>query len=171
ATVGAGRRVHRGWDHSSEGTSMTMLETLRGKLTEYRRAHKPVEMGVLQVVLGDASMIEARTGKKASDEEVEKLIRKTMLGNQETLAILEQKGMAGGDNFAKLTPENVYLSALLPKTRSADESVTHLAGGAGAVKGAKNDGQATGVAMKHLKGKQLKVLGDDVAGAVKNMRG
>jgi uncharacterized protein YqeY len=150
---------------------MSLLETLRGKLTECRKAGKPVEMGVLQVVLGDASMVEARTGKKASDEEVEKLICKTMLGNQETLAILEQKGMAGSDNFAKLTAENVYLSALLPKTLSADEIVTHLADVADAVKGAKNDGQATGVAMKHLKGKQLKVLGDDVARAVKKMRG
>src|SRR5262249_46556131 len=125
ATVGAGRRVHRGWDHSSEGTSMSLLETLRGKLTECRRAGKPVEMGVLQVVLGDASMIEARTGKKASDEEVEKLIRKTMLGNQETLTILDQKGMTSSDNFAKLTTESAYLSALLPKTLSPDEIVAH----------------------------------------------
>ena len=44
----------------------------------------------LQVVLGDASTIEARGGKKATDDEVEKIVRKTMLGNQETLGILEQ---------------------------------------------------------------------------------
>jgi uncharacterized protein YqeY len=150
---------------------MSMLETLKGKLTECRRAGKPIEMGVLQVVLGDASMIEARTGKKATDEEVEKLIRKCMLGNQETLTILEQKGMTAGDNFAKLTTESAFLTTLLPKTLSPDEIVAQLAEVADAVKGAKNDGQATGVAMKHLKGKQLKVLGDDVSAAVKKMRG
>jgi hypothetical protein len=150
---------------------MTLLETLKGKLTECRRAGKPVEMGVLQVVLGDASMIEARSGKKASDEEVEKLIRKTMLGNQETLSILEQKGMTGSDNFAKLKTESAYLAGLLPQTLSVDEIVSSLAEVADAVKGAKNDGQATGVAMKHLKSKQLKVLGDDVAVAVKKLRG
>ncbi len=150
---------------------MSMLETLKEKLTECRRAGKSVEMGVLQVVLGDASMIEARTGKKASDEEIEKLIRKVLLGNQETLTILQQKGITGSENVTKLTAENAFLTTLLPETLSADEIVTHLAAVADTVKGAKNDGQATGVAMKHLKGKQLKVLGDDVAAAVKKMRG
>jgi uncharacterized protein YqeY len=149
---------------------MSLLETLRARLTECRRAGKAVEMGVLQVVLGDASMIEARTGKKASDEEVEKLIRKTMLGNQETLGILEQKSMTGSDNFAKLTTENAYLATLLPKTLSVDEIAAQLAEVADAIRGAKNDGQATGVAMKHLKGKQLKVLGEDVSAAVKTLR-
>jgi hypothetical protein len=149
---------------------MSLLETLKGKLTECRKAGKPVEMSVLQVVLGDASMIEARTGKKASDEEVEKLIRKTMLGNQETLGILEQKSMTSSDNYSKLKAENAFLETLLPKTLSVDEIVANLAEVADAVKGAKNDGQATGVAMKHLKGKQLKVLGEDVSAAVKKMR-
>jgi uncharacterized protein YqeY len=149
---------------------MSLLETLKAKLTECRRAGKSVEMGVLQVVLGDASTLEARSGKKASDEEVEKLIRKTMLGNQETLGILEQKGMASSENHAKLTAENALLQALLPKTMSVDEIVAALAETADAIKAARNDGQATGIAMKHLKGKQLKVLGDDVALAVKKVR-
>ena len=39
-----------------------------------------------------------------------------------------------------------------------------------ALKGAKNDGQATGLAMKHLKQKGLAVLGEDVAAAVKQLR-
>jgi uncharacterized protein YqeY len=149
---------------------MSLLETLKGKLTECRKAGRPVEMGVLQVVLGDASMIEARGGKKATDEEVEKLIRKTMLGNQETLDILREKGLAAGENAAKLAAENAYLAALLPQTLSVGEIVAALAEVAEAVKGAKNDGQATGVAMKHLKGKQLRVLGDDVSAAVKQVR-
>jgi hypothetical protein len=148
-----------------------MLETLKGKLTECRRAGKTVEMGVLQVVLGDASMIEARTGKKANDEELEKLIRKVILNNQETLSILQQKSMTGSENFAKLTAENAFLSSLLPKTLSPDEIVAQLSEVADAIKGAKNDGQATGMAMKYLKGRQLKVLGDDVSAAVKKIRG
>jgi ATP-dependent Clp protease ATP-binding subunit ClpX len=45
---------------------MSMLETLKQRLTECRKAGgKTAEMGVLQVVIGDASMIEGRTGKKA----------------------------------------------------------------------------------------------------------
>src|SRR5262245_15903653 len=100
---------------------MTLLEILREKLTECRRAGKSVEMGGLQVVLGDDSMGEGRSGKKQADEEVEKMIRKVILGNQETLGLLEQKGMAGSDNHTKLTAENVFLQALLPQTLSVDE--------------------------------------------------
>ena len=149
---------------------MSLLETLRERLTASRRAGNAVEMGVLQVVLGEASTHEARTGKKPSDEEVEKLIRKTILGNQETLGILQQRGLTAGDNFAKLTAENALLQSLLPKTLSVDEIALHLADVADAVRAARNDGQATGVAMKHLKGKNLKVLGEDVAQAVKKLR-
>jgi uncharacterized protein YqeY len=149
---------------------MSLLETLRGRLTASRRAGNAVEMGVLQVVLGEASTHEARTGKKPTDEEVERLIRKTILGNQETLGILQQKGLTGGDNFAKLTAENALLQSLLPKTLSVDEIAAQLSEVAEAVRAAKNDGQATGVAMKHLKGKNLKVLGEDVAQAVKKFR-
>jgi len=150
---------------------MSMLDTLKAKLTEYRKKGSAVEMGVLQVVLGDASMLEARSGKKPTDDEVEKLIRKTMLGNQETLTILQQKGLTGSENFAKLKTENALLQSLLPQTLSVDEIVTHLAEVSEAIKAAKNDGQATGVAMKHLKGKGLRVLGEDVTQAVKRVRG
>jgi uncharacterized protein YqeY len=149
---------------------MSLLQTLRAKLTECRKAGKHVELSVLQVVLGDASTLEARSGKPASDEEVEKLIRKTMLGNQETLDLIRQKGVIS-DMAAKLTAENVYLQTLLPQTLSVDEILAELAVVADAVKGAKNDGQATGVAMKQLRSRNLKVLGDDVAGAVRRLRG
>src|SRR5262245_17210489 len=149
---------------------MTLLETLKEKLTEYRRAHKPVEMGVLQVVLGDASMHEARTGKPANDEEVEKLIRKTLLGNQETMTMLEQRGMTATENYAKLTTETALLKELWPASLTVEEIVAALDDVNEAVKAAKNDGQATGVAMKHLKGLKVRALGDDVSAAVKRIR-
>ena len=150
---------------------MSLLMTLRERLTECRRAGKSVEMGVLQVVLGEASTAEARSGQKPGDEEMEKIIRKTLLGNQETLGILEQKGMTGSDNHAKLTTESAFLQGLLPRVLSVDEIVAALAEPADAIKAARNDGQATGLAMKYLKGKQCRVLGDDVAAAVKQLRG
>jgi uncharacterized protein YqeY len=149
---------------------MSLLETLKGRLTECRKAGKATEMTVLQVVLGEASTLEARSGQKPSDDEMEKVIRKTILGNQETMTLMEQKGMTGAGH-AKLKAENEFLQALLPRTLSVDEIVAELAAVAALVQGAKNDGQATGVAMKHLKGKGLKVLGEDVSAAVKKLRG
>ena len=150
---------------------MSMYDTLKTRLTECRKTGKAVELSVLQVVLGDASMIEARAGHKATDDEVEKIIRKTMLGNQETIVILEQKGLTGGANHTKLSAENVFLQTLLPNTLSVEAIAGHLGEVADALRAAKNDGQATGVAMKHLKPKGLRVLGDDVSAAVKKIRG
>jgi uncharacterized protein len=149
---------------------MSMLETLRTKLTEARKAGQAQEMGALQVILGDASMIEARTGKKASDEEIEKIVRKLVVGNVETIELLKKKGMGDLPDVAKRTAENVFLNTLLPKTMSIDDIKAALAEVADAVKAAKNDGQATGVAMKHIKSKNLKVQGDDVSAAVRALR-
>jgi uncharacterized protein YqeY len=148
---------------------MTILEALKAKLTESRKAGRSADLPVLQVVLGEASMAEARSGRVAGDEEVEKIIRKTMLGNTETMALMKERGIQG-DQFTKLEAENALLQTFLPKTLSVAEIVTELGAVADAIKGAKNDGQATGAAMKHLKGKGLKVLGDDVTAAVKQMR-
>jgi len=149
---------------------MSLLETLKTRLIESRRAGNTVAMGVLQVVLGDASMIEARTGKKASDDEIEKLIRKTLLGNQETMELLEQKGQKDSEMYGKLRSESDLLQSLLPKTLDVKEIVTALTEIADTLKTAKNEGQATGQAMKHLKSKGLRVLGEDVAVAVKQIR-
>lgn len=147
---------------------MTLLETLKAKLTECRRAGKPTEMAVLQVVLGDAGTAEARSGKKPTDDEVEKFIRKTMLANDETMALLLKRGDVAA--HAKLVTENSLLKSLLPTTLSVAEIASELASIADTLKAAKGDGQATGAAMKHLKSKGLRVLGDDVAAAVKQVR-
>jgi uncharacterized protein len=149
---------------------MSMLDTLRTKLTEARKAGQSLQMGSLQVILGDASMIEARSGKKATDEEIEKIIRKLVVGNTETIDLLKQKGMGDNPEIAKRTTENVFLTTLLPKSMSVEEIKAALAEVADAIKAAKSDGQATGVAMKHLKSKNLKVQGDDVSAAVRGLR-
>lgn len=149
---------------------MSLLETLHTKLTEARRSRQTLQMNVLQVLLGDASMIEARTGKKASDDEIEKMIRKLVVGNTETLELLKQKGMTGNPDCAKCTEENAFLATLLPQSMSVAEIKSALAEVADAIKAAKNDGQATGAAMKHLKSKNLKVQGEDVSAAVRQLR-
>lgn len=150
---------------------MSMLETLKARLLASRKAGNAAEMGVLQVILGDASTLQARSGKPPADDEVEKLIRKTLLGNQETMGLMAERGMTGTDNYAKLQTETALLQSLLPQTLSVEAIVAELAAIADAVKAAKNDGQATGVAMKHFKGKGLRVLGEDVTAAVKRLRG
>ena len=148
---------------------MAMMDTLKAKLLEMRKAQRAVELTVLQVVLGEASQAEARSGTRPTDDEVEKIIRKTMLGNTETMGLME-KQPGREEARAKLATENAFLQTLLPATMSEDAIVAALADIADAIKGAKNDGAATGAAMKHLKAKNLKALGDAVSAAVKRLR-
>jgi uncharacterized protein YqeY len=145
---------------------MSLIDTLRTKLTEARRSKAEVQRSVLTVVLGEVSTFEARSGKPPGDEEVEKMIRKVILGNTETLGLLEKRG----ESNPTLRQENAFLESLLPKTLTVAEVKEHLAEVLPAIRSAKNDGQATGAAMKHLKGKDLKVLGETVAAAVKELR-
>jgi uncharacterized protein YqeY len=149
---------------------MSMLETLKAKLTEARKGGHAMELGTLQVILGDASMIEARTGKKASDDEIEKIVRKLVVGNTETVELLKQKGMGENPDVVRRLAENVFLTTLLPQTLSVEEIKAALAPVVEAIRAAKSDGQATGVAMKHLKANNLKVQGDDVSAAIRQLR-
>jgi hypothetical protein len=71
---------------------------------------------------------------------------------------------------ARLARENAYLGTLLPKTLDRAAIRAELGPIAAELKEARNDGQATGLAMKHLRQKGLAVQGEDVAAAVKELR-
>ena len=71
---------------------------------------------------------------------------------------------------AALKKEIEALQSLLPKGMSVDQIVEALASQRDAIKAAKNDGQATGVAMKHLKSTGATFEGSDVAKAVQKIR-
>jgi uncharacterized protein YqeY len=71
----------------------------------------------------------------------------------------------------KLEEENRVLESLMPKRLGADEVAAQLASVAQQIKDAKSEGQATGVAMKHLKAGGASVDGTIVAEAVKKIRG
>jgi uncharacterized protein YqeY len=148
---------------------MGLSQTLRIKLTEARKSGNTLEMGLLQVIIGDADMQKARVGKELSDEEVEKIIRKMANGIEETMTILKDRGHDDGEDYIRLRQEQVYTSSLLPKTLSVEEIKTHLAA-LSSIKEAQNNGQAMGLAMKHLKSQGLKVLGQDVTKAIEEIR-
>jgi uncharacterized protein YqeY len=71
---------------------------------------------------------------------------------------------------AILEEENVVLETLLPKTLDASEVIAALATVSEAILAAGGDGQATGVAMKHLKSSGAVVDGKTVSTAVRAMR-
>jgi uncharacterized protein YqeY len=143
---------------------------LRGKLQAAIKAGDETARDVLRVIMGEVSTRQARTGKEPRDEEVHAIIRSMVANNNETRKELEQRGQTGHEAYERLARENAYLETLLPKTLDQAAIRKELEPLAADLKGAKNDGQATGMAMKHLKQKGLAVLGEDVAAAVKELR-
>jgi uncharacterized protein YqeY len=144
---------------------------LRGKLQEAMKSGDDLARDLLRIIMGEASTRKARTGKEPSEEEIHGIIRSMITNNQETRHELETRGQSAHDAYARLGRENVYLEGLLPRTLDQDAIRRELESLAEQLKGAKSDGQATGLAMKHLKQKGLAVLGEDVAAAVKQLRG
>jgi len=144
---------------------------LQAKLQEAMKARNDLARDVLRVIMGEVSTRRARTGKEPRDEEVHAIIRSMVANNGLTRKELEQRGQTGHEAYERLGRENAYLETLLPRTLDRDAIHKELGPIAAELRAAKSDGQATGAAMKHLKQKGLAVLGEDVAAAVKELRG
>lgn len=140
-------------------------DELKAAMLDAMKGGRTVEKNVLRVALGEVQTLESRGGTDAADAEVEKILRKLIksIGESRDAATDEAQR-------ADLVQEIEVLERFLPKTLTAAEIVAALAPVADAVRAAGNDGQATGVAMKHLKGAGLAVEGKDVNAAVRSLR-
>jgi hypothetical protein len=126
---------------------------------------------LLRVILGEVSTRRARTGREPGDGEVHGVVRKLLAGNDETRRERERRGQTAHEVYGRLARENAYLETLLPRTLDPAAIRKELEPITAELKGARNDWQATGLAMKHLKGKGLVVQGEHVAAAVRQLRG
>ena len=129
------------------------------------KAQNVVEKEILRVVLGELDTIEARRGEACSDVEVVKVLRKLLKSNNETIKLVED-----ANQRATLEGENAVINSLLPQTLDVAAIVAALTEVKDAVLEAGNDGQATGIAMKHLKSSGAEVEGKTVSQAVRQMR-
>ena len=144
---------------------MALLETIKKQVLEAMKAKDTLARDVLRVVQGDIEMHHTRTGEHMSDDAAQKVVRKLIKSNQETIE--HTKDPAGVE---KLNKEIAILDALLPRTLSVAELIIVLGPAVDDIKAAGNDGQAMGAAMKHLKPQGLAVEGKDVSAAVKQIR-
>lgn len=143
-----------------------LLDAIKARMFKAMKAGNSVEKEILRVAVGEITTEAAREGRTGSDEEAQAILRKLIKSNDESIAASEDS-----EKKATLEEENRILSEFLPKSLDVDAIVAALAPVADAVKAAGNDGQATGVAMKHLKSAGAVVQGKDVAQAVKRVRG
>ncbi len=142
-----------------------LVDDLKKQITGAMKSGDVVARDVLRLALGEIQTAEARKSAPATEEEAVAALRKLIKSNEETLGLTTDDGRA-----STLRREIEVLSALLPKQLTVDEIVANLAPAHEAIKAAKNDGQATGIAMKHLKASGAAVSGNDVGAAVKKIR-
>ncbi|MEM7626717.1 MAG: GatB/YqeY domain-containing protein [Planctomycetota bacterium] len=143
-----------------------LIDTIKSQIKDAMRAKDTATRDLLKVVLGDLQLNETRKGSALTDEEAQKDVKKVIKGNRETIAAVNDPEVV-----QRMEWEISVLEKLLPQTLSVDEIVAALGPVAEDIKAAGNDGQATGVAMKHLRPTGAVVEGKDVAAAVRQIRG
>ena len=129
------------------------------------KAKDDVARDILRLALGEIQTAEARGGRELGDDEAAAVVRKLIKSNEETSGASERE-----DQKLALTREIAVLSALLPAPMTAGQITEALAGARDAIAAARSEGQATGVAMKHLKAAGVTAPGTEVAIAVKAIR-
>jgi uncharacterized protein YqeY len=145
---------------------MALLDQLKARMFQAMKAGNTVEKEILKVAIGEITTDAARPDKKGDDAEAQAILKKLVKSNEETLAVSEDETQK-----QTLRTEIQVVLSFLPKTLGVPEIVAALGAVSEAVKAATNDGQATGVAMKHLKSLGAEVNGKDVSAAVRQMRG
>ncbi len=142
-----------------------LVETIRSRIKDAMKARRDVEKTILRLALGEVQTAEARGGDSLGDADVEKILRKLVKSNLETIEVTQAE-----DRKAELQEEVVVLESLLPKRLNEAEVVAALASVADAIVAAKADGPAMGVAMKALKSTGVSVDGKIVSAAVRKIR-
>lgn len=142
-----------------------LTDQIRERMKRAMKAGDAIEKSILRVALGEIQSEQTRSGKTLDDDAVAAVLRKLVKANEDTLA-----ADPDADRAATLSREVEILQELLPRTLSQEEIRAALVPVRDAVLAAKNDGQATGIAMKHLKSTGAAVTGQDVAAAVRTLR-
>jgi uncharacterized protein YqeY len=143
-----------------------LVEEIKKRVLVAMKSGDAVTRDVLRLALGEIQTAEANKNAALSDEDAGGLLRKLIKSNKETLAALA----AGDERIEPLKKEIEVLASLLPAQMTAAQIIEALAGQVDAIKAAGSDGQATGIAMKHLKASGAAVNGAEVTAAVKQIR-
>ena len=144
---------------------MAIVDDLKARMNEVLRSKDEVAKNIYRLAYSEMQLASARSGKDVADDEAIAIMKKLVKSNEDTLAVA-----TNAQQKETLAREVALLAAMLPKTLGVPEIVAALGPVAAAIRAAGNDGQATGVAMKHLKSTGASVDGKTAAAAVKQIR-
>lgn len=142
-----------------------LLDEIKARMFKAMKAGDTLEKEILRVAVGEITTDAARPGRKGDDEEAQAILRKLIKSNDESLDSITDAAQRAG-----LVRENAVLRELLPPALGEAEIAEALAAVAAPIRSAGNDGQATGIAMKHLKASGIVADGKLVGAAVKRLR-
>jgi len=142
-----------------------LKQELKARMLAAMKAGREVEKNILRLSLGEIQTAEARLGRVLEEPEATRILRKLLKSNHESLGAATDAAQR-----ALLEGEIAVLKDLLPRTLDAEQVVRALAPIQEAIRAAGNDGQATGLAMKHLQSGGAALDGKIVAQAVRGMR-
>ncbi|HEY8041026.1 MAG TPA: GatB/YqeY domain-containing protein [Polyangiaceae bacterium] len=146
-------------------TRGVLADEIKARMTQAMRDRDAVAKDVLGLALGEIQTAEARANRALGDDEAMAVVRKLVKSNEETLSLA-----SGDPNAANLRREIEVLSALLPRAMGVDAIAAALVPVTEQLRGAKSDGQAMGVAMKHLKASGAVVEASAVQEAIRRVR-
>ena len=142
-----------------------LLDEIKARMFQAMKAGDTTTKEILRVAVGEITTEAARDGRKGDDDEARAILRKLVKSNEETIGRTEDPAQQ-----ATLRREIEVLAEFLPKALSEDDVAAMLEPVKDALRAAGNDGQATGVAMKHLKTTGATLDGKIVSAAVKRIR-
>jgi uncharacterized protein len=144
---------------------MALLDQIKARMFQAMKSGNVTEKEILKVAMGEITTDAARVDKKGDDAEAQAILKKLVKSIEETHEASQDEAQK-----AQLRAEIAVLKDFLPQSLGVPEIVAALAPVADGIKAAGNDGQATGVAMKHLKSLGAEVNGKDVSAAVRQLR-
>lgn len=143
-----------------------ILESLKAKIQDAMKRRDSVASTIYRLAFGEIQTNEARLGRAITEDEATAIVRKLIKSNEETLAI-----STADDQKQVLDVEIRLLKELLPAQLDGAAIEALLVPLKADIVAAKSEGQATGVAMKHLKANGANAASADVVTVVKKMRG
>jgi uncharacterized protein YqeY len=143
-----------------------LIDEIKTRMTRAMRERDDVVRNILGLAVGEIQTAEARANRALGDDEATAVVRKLLKSNEETLSLTA----ADDARAAVLRREIETLAALLPKSMTVEQIVAALGPVTDAIRAAKSDGQAMGVAMKHLKAAGAVAGAPDVQQALKQVR-
>lgn len=137
-----------------------LLDELKKRMMAAMKAGNVTEKEILRTALGEI------TGSfKSSDEEIIAVLKKLVKSNRETLNLSTDEAQK-----KTLQEEIAVLQGFLPKTLDLEAILSALEPVKAAIKDAKAEGQAMGIASKHLKSLGAAVESENVKAAVTAIR-